>query len=275
MKELNAKLIVSDFDGTLITGKQEVKKEVKEAIDEYIANGGIFAVVTGRMMASILPIVRGLGLKGLVAGFQGSVIADIESGKIIKNNGFSSEEASFVCKTLEDLGAYVNLYQDENLYTDIPADNKYLKLYEDITKIYSKHPDCKMSEFALNNEHIYQKVTSLCFPQEKIKLYNKVNALIGDKFDVTYSADVLVEVSPKEDNKGTALKFLADYYNIPIEKTVAVGDNLNDLSMIKVAGVGVAVGNATDALKEHADFISVSNEEGAIAQVIEKFGYNN
>jgi hypothetical protein len=115
----------------------------------------------------------------------------------------------------------------------------------------------------------------LCFPKDKLKLYNALKDKIGDEFDVTYSADVLVEVSPKYDNKGTALKFLADYYNIPIEKTVAIGDNLNDLSMIQAAGVGVAVSNGTDSLKEQADFIAVSNEEGAVAQVINKFGYKN
>ena len=84
---------------------------------------------------------------------------------------------------------------------------------------------------------------------------------------------MLVEISPITDNKGEALKFLAEHYNIPIEKTVAAGDNLNDLPMIKVAGVGVAVDNADHRLKAEADFVSVSNNEGALAQIIEKFGF--
>ena len=70
-------LIVSDFDGTLLTTRQTVPEDVRRSIDDYVAAGGIFAVCTGRMLASILPQGRALGLKGLVAASQGTVIADI------------------------------------------------------------------------------------------------------------------------------------------------------------------------------------------------------
>ena len=90
---------------------------------------------------------------------------------------------------------------------------------------------------------------------------------------MTCSATVLVEVSPLGDNKGETLKFLAEHYGIPIEKTVAVGDNLNDLPMILAAGIGCAVGNAAEELKAAADFVSASNNEGAVAQIIKKFGF--
>ena len=79
----------------------------------------------------------------------------------------------------------------------------------------------------------------------------------------------------KRDDKGNALKFLANHYGIAMENTVAIGDNLNDRSMVVAAGTGVAVGNAVEGLKDAADFISLSNDEGAVAQVIKKFGYIN
>ena len=74
MSGIKNKLIISDFDGTLLTTRQTVPGRVKDVIDEYIAAGGIFAVCTGRMLASILPQVRALGLKGLVAAYQGTEI---------------------------------------------------------------------------------------------------------------------------------------------------------------------------------------------------------
>jgi hypothetical protein len=273
MKELNAKLIISDFDGTLINSCQKVPQEVKNSIDEYIANGGIFAVITGRMLASILPQVRKLGLKGLVAGYQGTVIADIESGKIIRCGGFEPCQTYEICKKLEDISAYVNVYCGNDFYTDLPEDNKYLKLYEDITGVKSKHVNMPLSQFVIDNNMRCQKVTSLCSPKDKLALYNKLCQSFKGKYDITYSADVLVEVSPLGDNKGEALKFIADHYGIDITDTVAVGDNLNDLPMIEKAGVGVAVGNATQELKKYADYITVTNDEGAIAKIIEKFGY--
>lgn len=275
MKELNALLILSDFDGTLVNSDHVVTDEVREAIGKYVADGGVFAVCTGRMLASILPQVRSLGLKGLVAAYQGTVIADIESGALLKCGGFEPSQGHEICKALEENASFVNAYFDDVLLTDIPADNPYLKQYEEITGITAQHAPVPVSEYILKNGIRCQKIASLCFPDQKLALYRKLEARFGDRYDVTYSADVLVEVSPAGDDKGGALKFLADRYKIPQARTVAVGDNLNDLSMIRAAGVGVAVGNATEELIKHADFVTVTNDEGAVAKVIETFGYRS
>lgn len=273
MKKLSAKLIVSDFDGTLITTDRRVLPEVKSAIDRYVKDGGVFAVVTGRMMASILPLVRELGLKGLVCACQGTQICDIESGAVIRNGGLTAAQAGEVCCALEKGGYTVIAYSDELLITDIPADNKNLALYEEIIGVKALHPSVSVSEYILSHALPCQKIASLCFPKDKLMIYDYLTERLGGRYDVTYSADVLVEVSPVGDSKGEALKFLAAYYGIPMEETVAVGDNLNDLSMIECAGTGVAVGNATERLKVGADYISATNDEGAVAEVIEKFGY--
>lgn len=273
MRKLNCKLIVSDFDGTLIDDNQQIPSAVKSAINGYVENGGIFAVCTGRMLCSILPRVRELGLKGFVIAYQGSVIADIESGKIIKRSGMPYESMVEICRTLEELNRPVNIYADNDLYTDIPKDNEFLQLYERIVGVEAEFIDGKLSDFVEKKKLFCQKAAVLVNKNERDGLYNELQKRLGGKFDVTCSASVLVEISPITDNKGEALKFLAEHYNIPIEKTVAAGDNLNDLPMIKVAGIGVAVDNADHRLKADADFVSVSNNEGALAQIIEKFGF--
>lgn len=273
MRKINYRLIVSDFDGTLIDSRQQILPCVRQAIEEYIAAGGIFAVCTGRMLTSILPRVRELGLKGLVMAYQGSVIADIESGTIIKDGGFEFYKVAEICRKIEELGHNINVYNNDKLYTNIPKDNKSLQLYERIVGINAEYVDGKISDFVFNHKLFCQKVASLVAPSEREFLYTELKKSLSNRFDVTCSAEVLVEVSPLGDNKGEALKYLAKYYGIPIEKTLAVGDNLNDLSMILSAGVGCAVGNGTQALKNAADFISVSNDEGAIAQIINKFGF--
>lgn len=270
--KINCGLIVSDFDGTLIDDNQRILPEVRAAIEKYVAAGGVFAVCTGRMLSSILPQVRALGLKGLVIAYQGTVIADIESGKIIKTGGIDYKNAVDVCKQIENLGFGINIYSDEKIYTTYPIDNPYLQRYERIIGVKAIHIDRAASEFIEKNEMQCQKILSIVAENEREALFTELGKRLGDRFDVTCSATVLVEVSPLGDNKGEALKFLANYYNVPIEKTVAVGDNLNDLSMVVVAGVGCAVGNAAQPLKDAANFISVTNNEGALAQIIEKFG---
>ncbi|MDE7082727.1 MAG: Cof-type HAD-IIB family hydrolase [Clostridia bacterium] len=275
MKKLNYKLIVSDFDGTLIDDNQQILPDVRNAIKNYIACGGVFAVCTGRMTCCILPRVRELGLKGLVVAYQGTVIADIESGKILKSGGIESEGIAEICRNIKELGHPVNVYSGDELYTDIPKNNEYLQRYERIVGIDAQYVEEDIAEFVLKRKLFCQKVAILVAHEEQAALYAELSRRLSGKYDVTCSAKVLVEISPLNDNKGEAVKFLANEFGIPIEKTVAVGDNLNDLSMIKAAGIGVAVGNATEALKNAADFISVSNNEGAVAEVIEKFGFLN
>lgn len=271
--KINCGLIVSDFDGTLIDDNGQIPKEVKEQIFKYIDAGGIFAVITGRMLRSILPRVRELGLKGLVIAYQGTVIADIETGKIIKSGGMSCEETAKICSYIEELGFNINVYNGDELYTDIEEGNVYLRRYEEIVGVKANNVEGKISRFVINNKLFCQKIACLVDQNDRAYLYGKLQQKFGDEYDVTCSAKVLVEVSPKCDNKGEALKYLANYYNIPIDKTVAAGDNLNDLPMIIAAGVGCAVGNAEKELLEAADFVSVTNNEGALAQIIKKFGF--
>lgn len=275
MKNLNCKLIVSDFDGTLANSQNEVTDEVKNAINNYVADGGIFAVCTGRILPSILPRVRKIGLKGLVIACQGSVIADIESGKIIKNAAFTNAQTAEICAFLEGLETNVQAYFLDGFYSDLPDGEKHLKLYEDIIGVKAKHADKPLSAVVSGSGERFNKVATLCRPGEQEELFEKIKAKFGARFDVTCSAKVLVEISPAGETKGSAVEFLSAHYGVPVEKCCAVGDNLNDLSMIEAAGAGVAVGNAVEGLKIKADFVSVSNDEGAVARVIEKFGYIN
>ena len=273
MKEINKRLIISDFDGTLANSQNAVSDRVKQAIDEYVTCGGIFAVCTGRMLKSILPRVSELGLKGLVAAYQGSVIADIESGKLLRNNSLSVDDCIEICAFAEKYDYTCNIYSDEILYTSIPSGDAGLITYETITGVKAINVDGSMSQFVKENNLACNKITFLVNPKERERLYELLRSQFSKKFDVTCSAAVLVEISPKGDDKGAALKFISEHFGIDLSLTVAIGDNLNDLSMIKLASVGVAVGNAVESLKKEADYISASNNDDAVAEIIEKFGF--
>ncbi len=274
MKKIKYPLIISDCDGTLITDEQKILPEVRSAVNEYTACGGIFAVITGRMPSTILPKVRSLGLKGLVAGYQGTVIADIESGRYIRKDGFDYSQSLEICRAFSSADAGINLYIDDTLYTERAADDELLSLYCKITGAMPRHLQGETAEQFVNRTHPYcQKIAALVVPEERDALYGYLKRVLGDKYDVTYSAAILVEVSPVGDNKGTALRYMAEHYGIDVRNTVAVGDNLNDLPMIEAAGVGIAVGNAVKPLKDAADVVTVTNNEGAVAKVIAEYGF--
>lgn len=273
MRKINKRLIVSDFDGTLLNSKHTVSERVRRAIDEYVSCGGIFAVCTGRMLCSILPCVRELGLKGIVAACQGSVIADVESGAILRQNSLSCGDSTEICAFAEKHGFASNTYCGELLYTSVPADDKILTVYESVTGVKSINVSGAMSEFVTANNLACNKITFLVYPDERQRLYTLLQTHFSGRFDVTCSSSHLVEVSPKGDNKGVALKYIAERFGIDMSSTVAVGDNLNDLSMIEAASIGVAIGNAVDELKAAADYVSASNDCDGVAEIIEKFGF--
>lgn len=273
MRKINYRLIISDYDNTLTSGKNQIPKKVRKAIKEYVDSGGIFAICTGRMLRSIMPQAKKLVLKGLLAANQGIVIADIESGKFIKNGGMTADETAYVCRAIEKLNQHINLYSGDDLYTDIPKNNKYLKQYEKIVQIKSIHIDGNASDFAQKSDLTYHKVAILIDPNERQRVYESLSNELGDKFDVTCSANVLVEVSPYGETKGKAVEFLAKHYGVPINKTIAVGDNLNDLTMIEVAGIGACVGNGVEELKRAANYVSLPSSKGGIAQIIERYGF--
>lgn len=275
MKKLNYELIVSDFDATLANSRNEVPAAVVQAVNEYVSNGGVFAVCTGRILPSILPRVKEMGLSGVVIASQGCQIAEIPTGKLLKNDVFSKEQASEVCACLEELGVNIQLYSHEGFYSTLPEDEVHLNLYEKITGLKSKRTDMPLSQYAKKAEPQFCKAAILVTPQERQALYEKVYARLGEKYDVTCSAKVLIEISPMGVTKGSALKFLAEKFGIPMAKTVAIGDNLNDISMVEAAGLGVAVANGEEELKNAADFIAPSCDEGGVGFVINKFGYKN
>lgn len=270
---LNCRLIVSDFDGTLANSNNEVDKENIAAINRYVADGGVFAVCTGRILPSIFPRVRAMGLKGLVIACQGSVIADIESGKILRNFKLSPENASRICARLEGIGANVQAFTDDGFYTDIPAGDEGLKIYENITGINAMHTDMPVSQYILQHGVSCQKIATLIAYEFQAELFERITHILGGEFEVTCSAKVLIEITPVGENKGTALKFLSDYYGVPLPLTCAMGDNLNDLPMIEAAGYGIAVGNASPLLKDKAKYTTVTNDEHAVARVIAEYGY--
>ncbi len=272
MKHVNYELIVSDFDETLANNEHHVPQDVVDAINEYVEAGGIFAVCTGRMLRSILPRVREIGLKGIVVAYQGTVIADIETGNIIRNGGLSAEDAEYAARVLEEYGLKMNAYSGTNFYSNVADANPYRMYYQQSTGVYGITIEGLMSDYIASHHMFCEKITVMVTNREQESVYKIMQERLGDRFDITCSAGCLVEVSPLNDHKGTALKWLADHYGIPMEKTIACGDQLNDLTMIEAAGLGVAVGNAVQRVKEAADIVTVTNNEGAVGKIIREYG---
>ena len=273
MNSLQYKLIVSDFDGTLLRSDGEIAPETLAAIEKYQSFGGCFSLCTGRTLASALPIARRLGLTGLVACFQGSVIADIATGVLIEDGYIESSGAAEICRFLEGLGQHIHVYDTQAFYAN--KDNAALKEYERIVgvkgTVVSEEP---LSAFVDRIGLKTRKVLVMVAPEKRSVVFERLLERFGDEYYITCSAAFLVEVSNRRYSKATALEKIAAYYGVSLAETVAVGDGLNDLPMIQRAGLGIAVKNAEDSLKEKADTVfAYSNDENAIGEIISQYGF--
>ncbi len=273
MRKINYKMIVSDFDGTLVQGDGNVSEKNIKAINEYIDAGGIFVISTGRVPAAILSRARELGLKGLISCCQGTIILDIESGNMLFDQRLPEKTTIDACREMEKLGLHIHAYDLWEYYSNIQ--DEMLMYYEKITETKASLVlNEKLSDFLLKKKMGAYKLLAMVLPEDNAKIVAKLKEANIPDCDITKSAKFLVEIVNDKCSKGSAVSFLSKHYGIEIEKTVGIGDNYNDISMIEAVGLGVAVANAEDALKQRADYVCEnSNEQSAIAEVIEKFGF--
>ena len=163
------------------------------------------------------------------------------------------------------------MYLPEEYYAT--ARNEYLARYEALVKVKAVIPNEPLSAFVKNNGLQAIKILAVLEAEKRDGYIAELLDLFGDKYYITSGSKNLIEISGKDRSKGTSVKWIADYYQVPLEKTVAVGDALNDLPMLHTAGVGLAVKNAEKALLENAINFPYSNDEDAVAKIIEKYGY--
>ena len=272
MQKLNYALIVSDFDGTLVKSSGTISPQTQNSIRRYVNDGGIFAISTGRMPAGILPRVKELGLKGVVCCGQGSAIVDIESNEVLLEGNIPNDIAVQICEKMEAMGLHIHVYSLWDYYSNM--DDEALKMYEQIVKSKAILVEEKpISQFVKETGMNPCKVLAMVAPEDNERVRVALEKENFCNCEVTRSSVYLVEVSNAKYSKGTSVEFLSQQYNVPMEKTIAVGDQMNDLSMIEKAGLGIAVQNADENLKARAVVCDYTNEEDAIAHIIEKYGY--
>ena len=272
MRKINYGLIVSDFDGTLVSDDGNIPEINKKAVREYIANGGKFAISTGRLHYGILPRAKELGLQGAISCCQGAVIIDIETGKPLLNGVLSNDVTVEICRKMEDMRLHIHLYGFEEYYCN--RDDEALKAYEKAVRTKATRVlDKPLSVFAKERGLCAYKILAMVEPRDSARIMQELQAATFTGCEVTQSADFLIEVINAKYSKGTAVEFLSQYFGVPIEQTIAIGDQHNDIPMIRKAGLGIAVKNADERLKKVATVIDCTHDDGAVAAVIEKYGY--
>ncbi|MBR2967686.1 MAG: HAD family hydrolase [Clostridia bacterium] len=261
------KLIVSDLDGTALRSDKTASERTRQAIREYRKAGGTFIISTGRMFESMLKVAPELGLDALnvpICAMDGGIIKESRTGKLIEINTMPHEQAAAFARECEELGVYFQVYSEDKLFVN--EENETNRDYCAITKV-KMHPVGCLSEYILKNKLQCVKVLISSSKAESY-LDRFVGRYGGIQFflsDVEYLDGASIKAG-----KGNALKRVANIFGIDMGSTIAIGDSMNDVSMVSVAALGVAMGNADERLKKVAKMIAPTNDQDGLAYIIEK-----
>ena len=263
MGKFDGILICTDLDGTLYKNDKSISSENKSAIEYFKKEGGIFTFVTGRMPFFAHDVYENVKPNAPVGCVNGAGLYDYEKNEYIWTAEMSEgllELLKCADENLPNIGIQVNTYH--KVY--FCKDNAVMVEFRKLTNL--PNLQCDYTEVP---EPIAKIVFGVPTETEMKQLEEmlKSHPLAGN-FDFIRSEEYLYEILPDGIGKGTSVEKLCEHLGIDINKTIAVGDYNNDISMFRASKAGVAVANACEDAKKAADFITVSNEEHAIAKVI-------
>lgn len=254
-------LIAMDVDGTLLDSHGFISKGAEEAIAWAQKIGVRIALVTGRSQSTLKHVFQKVDLKGPFIGSGGAFIGDLASGEVIQQRTLPREEVEALVRMCRELD--VMIFLDHSDFMLCEKETKEMQRSKEIHGyMWECVPDLIQALTALPEKAL------VIGEQEKLIRLSKYYQANTHEVDITFTSPTSMDVLPHGVGKGVALEILASYLKIPKNRIAVIGDYLNDLEMFKVAGTAVAMGNAPLELKETADYIAPTNDEGGVAWAI-------
>lgn len=281
------KLIAIDMDGTLVNKQLKVTKENSKVISQAVKDGHHVVIATGRSYDEARHTLEDAELHLPLICVNGAEIRSAE-WEILSSTPLEFSQYEEIKSILDKEDIYYELYTSKGTYTD--NREKAYEVMKDI--VITSNPeatDDDVQKAALRRFRLglvsvvgdFEKLLDqkdievykfLAFSSDNDKLQRAFQHLQAvDDLAVSSSADNNLEITNSEAQKGVALKRFAEIKGIPLENTMAIGDNYNDVSMLEIAGFPVAMGNAVDEIKDMAAFVTKENDESGVAFAIQKF----
>ncbi len=261
------KTIVLDLDGTLTNSNKELSERNKNALIELQKQGVRVVLASGRPTYGIVPLAEELELSkfgGYILAYNGGVIIECDSNKEVYSQVLPMELIPLLHSESKDAQCVILSY-----------DNQYI-IAEDIEQSYvlkeaflNKMELRRVDNFTEAIAKPVAKCLSVADPQRILILEERLKSLCGDKINIYRSEPYFLELVPQNIDKAYSLSRLLEHINQSREDIIAFGDGFNDLSMIEFAGVGVAMANAQEIVKQSADAVTLSNDEDGVAHYLE------
>ncbi len=289
------KFVAIDIDGTLLNSNGMLSERNKEVIKRVISRGVNVVLTSGRMTDSVLGIAEQLGVNRFVICDNGASIYDIQERKIVEATYIDKSTVVDIVQTCLENNIYYMVFTVSQIIvrdlkhmalafykqrhncnseatgiTQIKCAGKgYIeKCNEPFTRIVVCDQDRVIYNSIVNKLKEYDTVNLLASPH----ISNKIIREYGKEYVLSYS---YAEILPKGMNKWKAIESLIQKLNVSPEEVIAIGDNFNDIEMIKNAGLGVAMNNGSPVAKEVARVVAPSNDQDGVSHVLERYILKN
>lgn len=282
------KLIAIDMDGTLLSKDDTISQANREAIYEAQNQGNRIAICSGRSILDIKEIMLRDNIVASIIGGNGSTIYHLET---LKQLSLSPELLHELIEIVETENLYYEIYTNDGIL--VKESSKEI-LEMERNQLLEKSPHLNPDELdskihtQLTQHHMHivpnfevkdvasQSPYKICvfsfFDEKRARLQER----IADRNDIMTTSGMpeVIEIGHKDASKAYGLTYLANHFNIPIENTIAIGDNLNDISMFEIAGISIAMENAREEAKKAAKYMTKSRDEDGVAHALKKFVLN-
>ena len=274
---MQIKLIALDLDGTLLNGKKQLSQRNRMALWKAHEAGVLVVPATGRLYAGIPSAIRELPFVRYAIIINGAGVYDIAEERQLYRADISCPMMERLFDYMDCLPVIYDCYQNGKGWMD---QRHYTQLEEYLTNPYELQMVRKMrtplEDFRriMRERNMPVQKTQMYFRQQDLNLRDQEMKRMAELFpelSITASIRSNIEINDKNANKGRALTELCANLGIDPAQAMAFGDGSNDISMLRAAGVGVAMGNALEDVKQAANLVAPGNEEDGVAAVIERY----
>ena len=265
---MSFKIISLDIDGTLTNSEKKITEMTRKKLFEFQENGGKVILASGRPTMGIKPYADILRLSeygGYILAFNGGSMIDCKSGKILFEKTLPPHVIPEIYDIIKDYPVGINTYEGESIIAGRQI-NQYTELEARINGMKIKFVEDFVGyvDFPVNK----------CLLQGDPEVILQLEKLLSEKYKgqlgIFKSEAFFLEIVPQGIDKAESIDRLLNMLNISTEECIACGDGFNDISMIRYAGLGVAMSNAKEPVKKAADYITLSNDEDGIAHLLMK-----
>ena len=269
-KHFPFRAIALDLDGTLTNHDKVVTPRTRQALLKAQELGTVIILASGRPTYGIVPVAECLELEkrgGYILSYNGGNIVNAKTGEKLFSQFLPDAVIPILYKYAKEKNHALLGYAGNEIITEMP-DDQYVKEESRINKMNIRRVDNLLDAL----EPHPTKLLMTGDPTDMLKAEEKLVEILGEKMDIFRSAPFFLELVPKGIDKAQSLLRLLSKINLTPADLIAFGDGYNDLSMLKLAGVGVAMANAAPEVRADADYVTLSNEEDGVAAALLHFG---